>query len=116
MRTSRPANSPRKSVIRRLGVLLLKVFFTIIIILLILIFLVQTPYVQGIVRARAERYLSRKLNTKVGIGSLYIGFPNTVQLTDIYIADRQKDTLLSAGLVYANLDMWGLLHNRLDFR
>lgn len=116
MRKSRPANKPRKSVIRRLAVVLLKVFLTLIIIVLILVFLVQTPYVQGIVRVRAEKYLSRKLNTRVGIGGLYVGFPNTVVLRNIYIQDRQKDTLLAAGLIHVDLDMWGLLHNTLDIR
>ncbi len=116
MRKSRPANKPRKSVIRRLAVVLLKVFLTLIIIVLILVFLVQTPYVQGIVRVRAEKYLSRKLNTRVGIGGLYIGFPNTVVLRNIYIQDRRKDTLLAAGLIHVDLDMWGLLHNTLDIR
>jgi hypothetical protein len=95
---------------------LLKVFFTLIIIVLILLFLVQTPYVQGIVRVRAEKYLSRKLNTVVGIGNLSIDFPNTVLLHHIYIQDRQKDSLLAAGLIRVDLNMWELLHNTLDIR
>jgi hypothetical protein len=116
MRTSRPANSPRRSVIRRLAVILLRVFLTLVIIVVILLFLVQTPYVQGIVRVKAERYLSRKLNTTVGIGNLSIGFPNTVLLQHIYLEDRQKDTLLAAGLIHVDLNMWELLHNELDIR
>ncbi len=116
MRKSQPANSPRKSVIRRLAVLLLKVFLTIFLIVVIVLFLVQTPYVQGIVRVQAEKYLSRKLKTRVGIGNMSIGFPNTVLLEHIYIADRQKDTLLAAGLIHVDLDMWGLLHNTLDIQ
>ncbi len=116
MHTSQPANRPRRSVIRRLAVVLLKVFFTLIIIVLILVFLVQTPYVQGIVRVKAEKYLSRKLNTTVGIGNLSIGFPNTVLLEHVYLQDRQKDTLLAAGLLHVDLNMWELLHNTLDIR
>jgi TamB, inner membrane protein subunit of TAM complex len=118
MRKSRPPNSSRRSrsVIRRLAILLLKGVLTIILIAIILIFLVQTPYVQGIVRVKAERYLSRKLNTPVAIGNLAIGFPRTVLLENVYIADRQKDTLLEAGLIHVDLDMWGLLHNTLDIR
>jgi hypothetical protein len=116
MHKSRPANNPRKSVIRRLAVLLLRVFLTVFLIVVIVLFLVQTPYVQGIVRVQAEKYLSRKLKTRVAIGNLSVGFPNTVLLENIYIADRQKDTLLSAGLIHVDLDMWGLVHNTLDIR
>lgn len=93
---------------------MLKVFLTVIIILLIVIFLVQTPFVQDIIRGKAEKYLSRKLNTRVGIGKLRIQFPETILLSNIYVGDRQKDTLLSVGLIHVEMDMWALLHNRLD--
>jgi hypothetical protein len=92
----------------------LKTLLTIFIILLIVVFLIQTPFVQNFIRGKAENYLSRKLNTRVRIGSLYVGFPKTITLKNIYIEDRKKDTLLSAGLIGVDLKMWGLLHNNLD--
>jgi hypothetical protein len=86
----------------------------VIIILIIVIFLIQTPYVQNIIRGKAETYLSRKLQTRVNIGNLYIKFPERVVLKNIYLEDRQKDTLLSAGLIDVNIHMWGLLHSNID--
>ncbi|HEY4205347.1 MAG TPA: translocation/assembly module TamB domain-containing protein, partial [Puia sp.] len=100
--------------IRRLARIFLKIIATIIIILVIVIFLVQTPYVQNIVRGKAEKYLSRKLNTRVSIGNLYIKFPENVVLKNLYLEDRQKDTLLAAGLIDVNIHMWGLLHSNID--
>jgi hypothetical protein len=114
MQRSQPTNKPRKSVIRRLAGVFLKIIATIIIILVIVIFLIQTPYVQNIIRSKAEKYLSRKLNTRVNIGNLYIKFPENVVLRNIYLEDRQKDTLLSAGLIDVGIHMWGLLHSHID--
>lgn len=114
MPSSQPQNKPRRSVVRRAASILLKVIATIIIILVIVVFLIQTPYVQDIIRGKAEKYLSRKLNTRVNIGNLYIKFPENVVLKNIYLEDRQKDTLLSAGLIDVNIHMWGLLHSNID--
>ena len=100
--------------IRRLARIFLKIIATIVIILVIVIFLIQTPYVQDIIRSQAEKYLSRKLNTRVNIGNLYIKFPENVVLKNIYLEDRQKDTLLAAGLIDVDIHMWGLLHNKID--
>ena len=116
MHTRQPATPRRRSVFHRLVRILAKVILTVIIILIIVIFLIQTPYIQNIARSKAEKYLSRKLNTRVNIGHLYIDFPRTVILNNVYIEDRQKDTLLSAGLINVNIRMWGLLHNDIDVR
>jgi len=89
---------------------------TIFIILILVLLLIQTPFVQNIARARVETYLSRKLNTAVRIGGLRINFLHSVTLKDVFIADRKKDTLLSAGLIDVNLYVLGLLHNNLDIK
>ena len=73
--------------------------------------LVQTPYVQNIVREQAQHWLAGKLKTKLSIGKLYIGFPQTVELGDVYIEDLQKDTLLAGKSIKVNINMWKLLHS-----
>jgi len=113
MSSNKPVNIPRRSVLSRAGRLFLKIVLGIFILLLVVIVLVQTPYVQNIVRAKAENYLSGKLKTKVVIGKLYIGFPQTVELDNIYIEDLQKDTLLAGKLLKVNLNMWKLLHSEI---
>lgn len=114
MPSSQPENKPRRSVVRRLARAFFKIIASVVLILIIVILLIQTPYVQNIIRGKAEKYLSRKLHTRVNIGNLYIKFPGNVVLRDIYLEDRQKDTLLSAGLIDVNIHMWGLLHSNID--
>jgi TamB, inner membrane protein subunit of TAM complex len=105
---------PRRSFFRRLVRVLLRTLLTVVIILLIVFFLIQTPFIQNIIRGKAETYLSRKLKTPVRIGDLSIVFFRRVTLKDVYIEDRQRDTLLSAGLIDVQLRMLGLLHHDLD--
>src|SRR5580692_6166178 len=116
MHTSEPVHRQRRSVFNRVVRVTLKIVFTVFALVIVLLLLVQVPYVQDIIRGRAEKYLSRKLHTRVEIGRLYIRFPETVLLSNIYLEDRQKDTLFSAGLIHVNLRMWALLHNKLDIQ
>jgi translocation and assembly module TamB len=115
MPKSQPA-VPRRSFFRRLVRVLLRTLLTVVIILLIVFFLIQTPFIQNIIRGKAETYLSRKLKTPVRIGDLSIVFFRRVTLKDVYIEDRQRDTLLSAGLIDVQLRMLGLLHHDLDIQ
>src|SRR6201996_920914 len=116
MRKKPSVLQPRRSLPRRLLRIFLKTLLTIFIILLLVIILVQTPWVQNFARAKAEKYLSRKLDTKVRIGHLDITFFRSVTLEDVYIEDRHRDTLLSAGVIDVRLRMLGLLHNNLDIK
>lgn len=113
-RTSDPP--PRRSFFRRLVRIVLKTFLTLFIILLLVFILIQTPYVQDIARGKAEKYLSRKLDTRVRIGGLRITFFRSVTLRDVYIGDRRGDTLLYAGLIDVHVPMLGLLHHNLDIK
>ena len=107
---------PRRSLVRRLVRIFWKTLLTIFIILLLVFILIQTPWVQDFARAKAEKYLSRKLNTRVLIGHLDITFFRSVTLKDVYIEDRHRDTLLSAGLIDVHVRMLGLLQNELDIK
>ncbi|MEP6724583.1 MAG: translocation/assembly module TamB domain-containing protein [Bacteroidota bacterium] len=111
MSENKPVNTTRSSVLSRLGRLFLKILLVIFILLLLVIVLVQTPFIQNIAREKAQDYLSGKLKTKVVLGRLYIGFPQTVELGNVYIEDLQKDTLLSGKSLKVNINMWKLLHS-----
>ena len=113
MQKDRP-QKPKRSLPRRLLRIVGRSLLTIFLILLILFFLIQTPFVQNYVRGKAENYLSRKLKTRVRIGDLEVGLFHSVRLKNVYIGDRQQDTLLSAGLIDVRVRMLALLHHHLD--
>jgi len=106
--------NPKRSLFRRLVRIVGRTLLTIFVILLIVFLLVQTPFVQNIIRGKAEGYLSRKLKTRVRIGDLHIDLFRSVTLKNVYIEDRQHDTLVSAGLIDVQIRMLALLHNDLD--
>ena len=116
MRAPASDRPPRRPLSRRLVRIFLKTLLTIFIVLLLVFFLIQTPFVQDFARAKAEKYLSRKLKTRVRIGHLDISFFRSITLKDVYIEDLRHDTLLSAGLIDVRLRMLGLLHNNLDIK
>jgi TamB, inner membrane protein subunit of TAM complex len=107
---------PHRSLSRRLVRIFLRTVLTVLIILLLVFFLIQAPFVQDLARAKAEKYLSRKLKTRVKIGHLDITFFRSLSLKDVYVEDLHHDTLLSAGLIDVRLRMLGLLHNDLDIK
>ena len=94
-----------------------KTILFIILFLLIILLLVQTGPVQNILRVNAVAYLQKKLKTKVEVGKVYVGLPKNIILENVYIEDRQQDTLLSGGKIDANLDLFKLIfHNQIDIR
>ena len=57
---------------------------------------------------KAAGYLSKKLDTKVAIKSLYIKPFSSVVLEGFYVLDKQKDTLISTPKLTINLNGFSL--------
>jgi hypothetical protein len=94
-----------------------KTILFIILFLLVILLLIQTGPVQNVLRVKAVAYLQKKLKTKVEVGKVYVGLPKNIILENVYIEDRQQDTLLSGGKIEANLDLFKLIfHNQIDIR
>ncbi|MBF9223850.1 translocation/assembly module TamB domain-containing protein [Hymenobacter ruricola] len=69
---------------------------------------------QDFVAKRAESYLRGKLNTEVRIGKFRTDFRHAINLDGVYLADQQRDTLLSVGHLGVDLDIWALLHSQVN--
>lgn len=91
-----------------------KVVIAILLLVILIFILVQTPPVQNFARKKIENFLEKKLQTDVSIGKLYIGFPNTVSLQNVYVEDRQKDTLLYGGKLAVDISLFKLISNELE--
>ena len=105
----------KKSIWIRPARIVAKTILFIILFFLIIILLIQTGPVQNFLRKQAVAYLEKKLQTRVEVGKVYVGLPKNIILENIYIEDRQKDTLLSGSKIEANLDIWRLIFkNEID--
>jgi len=114
MNEAKPLIVKKKSILARTGRILFRgVLITILLISLAALSVLTSP-VQNFIRGKATTWLSNKLKTKVEIEKIYIGFPKKVVLENIYVEDRQKDTLLFSGTLKADVSMLKLLHSEVE--
>lgn len=101
-----------KLVLKSFVLILLGVLGLIVALLIVL----QFPASQKYVTDRVTTYVSKKINSKVSLGGISITFPKDISLTDIYIEDLHKDTLLYAHSIKINLNLWDLLSRKLELK
>lgn len=93
-------------------------FWKIAVGLLILIMLamlsLRLPAVQNFVKDQAVTYLQKKLKTKVQLGEIYVGFPSTIELENLYLQGQEVDTLLAAHHLELSLNIPQLLSNKVN--
>ena len=99
----------KKNTGRRIAGIVIKTVLFILLFLVVLAGLILTPPVQHFFRGKAVTYLEKKLQTKVDIGKIYIGFPKKGVVENLYIEDRSKDTLISGGSIKVNVDLFDLI-------
>ena len=63
---------------------------------------------------RAEGYLRGKLGTEVRIGKFRTDFRHAINFDDVYLADQQRDTLLSVGHLGVSIDVFALLSSQVN--
>ena len=77
-------------------------------VLLLLIAAIQIPAVQNRIVKRTISELEQKLGTKVGLGHIAIAFPKEIVLEELYVEDQSQDTLLYAGELSIDTDLFAL--------
>lgn len=87
---------------------------SIVTLLMIVIAVVQIPAVQHKITQKAISFLQEKIGTPVALESLYISFPKNIVLKGLYLEDQAKDTLLYAGRLSVDTDLWALTRNEIQ--
>jgi translocation and assembly module TamB len=113
MTSDKKTHKPR-SIPRKIGRILLITVFVFVLLVIALLIVIQTPPAQNFIVKKATAFLEKKLNTKVAIGHLYVGFPKNIIIENIYLEDRNKDTLLYAGSLKVDISMMKLLHKEIE--
>ncbi len=86
----------------------------IVMIFLVLILCIRIPAVQNYIVKQVTAFVAGKTHTTVTIGSIYIGFPSTVIINEIFLDDLNQDTLLYAHEVRAGLGIYGLIKGNIS--
>lgn len=97
---------------------ILKIFLWIVASIIVLVIgvvvFINTPVGQNFAKNRVITYLKTKTDTEISLERLRISFPTSLELNKFFIADKKKDTLLYADRFLVDLDMWGLIRNRVE--
>jgi hypothetical protein len=96
--------------------IILKIILFLFLFIIVIFLLVLTPPVQRFMTSKAENYLQNKLKTKVDIGSISFGLSGKVNLQDVYIEDKTKDTLISGGSIKSHINFLKLFSNEVQIK
>lgn len=108
--------TPKPFPLNRFWKILKRFFVGLLLLLVVLWILIQLPPVQNWLAGYAANYLSKELKTKVEVRNVSFTLLNRINLEGIYIEDRQKDTLLSAGKMQLNISDWFFLKDSADIK
>ncbi len=83
--------------------------------LLILVALaIQVPYIQNKLTQKAVSFLKGKIGTEVTLEHISLSIPKKIVLTGLYVEDQQQDTLLYAGKLGIDTDLWALTQRSIE--
>ena len=105
----------RKGQMKRIGYILSVLIVSVLLVCGMLIAALMSDRVEtAALRLVAEEF-SRALGTRATVGAMEYRFPARVALKDVYIEDRQRDTLLYAGELYVHFRPLALKDNEIRF-
>ncbi|HKZ37529.1 MAG TPA: hypothetical protein VJ184_07770, partial [Chryseolinea sp.] len=87
---------------------------SIVALLVIISLSIQIPYVQNKLIQEAVGFLKGKIGTEVRLDRLSLSIPKKIVLTGLYLEDQHKDTLLYAGELAINTDLWQLTQHTIQ--
>jgi uncharacterized protein YhdP len=79
-----------------------------------LVLSLQLPAVQNFAKGKLVNYLEKKIKTKVSLDRVYIGFPNSLVMENLFLKGQKVDTLLFAHKLDVGLNIPKLLNNTAD--
>ncbi|MBT1690835.1 translocation/assembly module TamB domain-containing protein [Dawidia soli] len=87
---------------------------SIVVLLMAVILLLRVPSVQNRVVQAAVGFLHKKIGTEVRLDYVSVQFPKKIVLEGLYVEDQQRDTLLYAGKLGVDTDLWGLTQKKIE--
>ncbi|QMU30564.1 translocation/assembly module TamB domain-containing protein [Adhaeribacter radiodurans] len=106
--------SPLSKTPRRLLKALLWIIGVPLALVLLLVIALQIPGVQRFAAQKGASYLAKTLNTKVTIGGFTTDWRNSLVLKGFYLEDQKRDTLVYAGRLGVDINIFGLLKNQIN--
>jgi hypothetical protein len=100
----------KRKLFKRVGITII----SILVILTLLILSLRLPAVQNFIKDKLVVYLEKKIKTKVSLEKVYIGFPNSLVMENLYLKGQDVDTLLAVKKLDVGLNMLKLINSTAD--
>ncbi len=103
-------------ILKRITKIFLWILISLFLITVGIFLLINTNSGKKIVKNQVTKYLKRKLQTNITIGSIDYSLPKWIEIKNIYIADRKNDTLLYGEELSVDLNMLKLIQGNTDIK
>lgn len=104
------------NIAQKIAKVILKTILFLFLFIVFVFIMVFTPPVQHFLTGKVQTYLQDKLKTKVVIGSISFGMSGKINLKNVFIEDKTKDTLVSGGSIKAHLNFFKLFSNEVEVK
>jgi translocation and assembly module TamB len=101
---------------RKIARIVLKSILFLFLFIVFVFLLILTPPAQRFLTGKVQSYLQNKLKTRVEIGGISFGLSGNINLQNVYIEDKTKDTLVSGGAIKAHLNYLKLFSNEVEVK
>lgn len=101
---------PAKKIFKWTGI----VIGSLLLLIVLLILCLRLPAVQNYVKGHLVTYLESKIKTEVALEKVYVGFPNSLIMENLYLKGQDTDTLLYVRNFDVGLNIPQLLRNKAD--
>src|SRR5678816_2499752 len=106
----------RTNHLRKIARIVLKSILFLFLFIVFVFLVLLTPPAQRFLTGKVEGYLQKTLKTKVEIGSISFGLSGNINLQDVYIEDKTRDTLILGGIIKAHLNYMKLFANEVQIK
>jgi len=94
----------------------LRVFAFVFLIVVFLLIAINIPLVQTFIAGKFIKSIREKTGTEISLRSVKIALPNSVKITDLFLTDKDADTLLYLHSLSIDVSLFGLLRNEVAIK
>lgn len=100
-----------RKIIRKILKTFAWIIISVTLLLIVTALVIRIPAVQTWITRQAVGFLETQIGTEVSLGSITVSFPKSIVIERLYLEDQKGDTLLFAGKLSFDTDLWALTRN-----
>jgi hypothetical protein len=105
-----------RGILKKTGKILIYLIVLIVVALLAALIFINTNAGKTFVKNNVQSYLQKKFRSSVSIGTIDYSLPKWIEIRDIYIIDKLKDTLLYGKRLFVEIKMLKLINGTTDIK